>query len=444
MSRRLFGTDGIRGTAGQYPVDETGAWQLGRAVAAEMAPGGAVAIGRDSRPSGVGLSAAIVDGLRQGGCDVVDLGLVPTPAVAWYVAAHGAAAGIAVSASHNPAGENGFKLFGPRGEKVTEALEARVERAMARSWPASAAPGRLQVMADAAERYVDFALGTVPAGVDLHGLKIAVDCARGATAGTTPAALTRLGAEVITTCCEPDGARINDACGSLHPETVQALAREHSANLGLAHDGDGDRLVLIDERGELLCGDRILGLTAAVLGARGELNGGHVVGTILSNIGLEHWLRDRGLNFHRSEVGDRNVWTMMRRHNADLGGEPSGHTILRRLSHTDDALLTALHVLSLKALSGRDLHDLAADIPLVPQLTANLRVHRKPPLESLPPVCDAVNQAQTLLRDNGRMVLRYSGTEAVVRILVEGPDTSLLRQVTGLLSTALHTAGIAA
>jgi len=440
MRLRYFGTDGIRGTAGQHPVNGAGAARLGRAVAQVLGgPARTVCLGRDSRPSGAELSAALADGLRAGGCDVMDLGLVPTPAVAHFVDAHGAAAGIAISASHNPADQNGFKVFGPGGEKLPWPLEHRIENAFDATLNDAPCRGSLEFVESAAEQYVDFALRTVPAGISLKGLKIAVDCAHGATCGTTPLALQRLGARVVPICCEPEGTKINDACGSLHPELVQHHAAANGAHLGLAHDGDGDRLILVDEEGQVVCGDRILGLSAAGLQERGELSRNCVVGTVLSNFGLERWLGDRGVRFSRSEVGDRNVWQMMRQEGADLGGEPSGHTIFRRLARTDDALLTALHVLALRQSSGLSLHDLAANIPMVPQLTANLKVKAKPAMETIPGMPLALAEAQRKLDGEGRVIVRYSGTEAVARILVEGPDKPMLQQVVGMLSAAFAT-----
>ena len=437
MRLRYFGTDGIRGTAGEHPVDGAGAERLGRAVAQVLGgPARVVCLGRDSRTSGEGLAAALADGLRAGGCDVMDLGMVPTPAVAHFVDVHGAAAGIAVSASHNPADQNGFKVFGAGGEKIGWPVEHRIETAFDRALPDAPERGGLTRVEAAAEQYVTFALATVPRSMRLDGVKIAVDCARGATCHTTPLALERLGAKVVPVCCEPDGAHINEACGSLYPELVQHHAARTSAALGLAHDGDGDRLILVDEQGEVVCGDRILGLSAAGLQERDELTRNRVVGTVLSNFGLERWLGERGVDFARAEVGDRNVWQMMRKQGADLGGEPSGHTIFRRLARTDDALLTALHVLALRQSSGLTLHELARRIPMVPQVTANLRVKAKPELEAIPGLPLAMAEAQRLLDGEGRVVVRYSGTEPVARILAEGPDKAVLQDVVGMLSTA--------
>ncbi len=445
MSEHLFGTDGVRGVAGEFPVDADGARRLGLAMAgAACGGGGTVFVGRDTRPSGIALTAGLSDGLRAGGCDVVELGIIPTPAVAYFVQAYRGVGGISISASHNPAPENGFKVFGPGGEKLSEEVEARVAAAFAAEPGPAATRGGFAERRHAAEEYVDFAVSTVPAGARLAGLKIALDCARGATSVTTPLALARLGVELETTCCDTDGSRINESCGSLHPETVAAVAREHGADVGLAHDGDGDRLVLVDELGEVVCGDRILGLTAAAMYERHELTGDAVVGTILSNFGLERWLREQGLTFYRSDVGDRNVWNMMRRHDVDLGGEPSGHTIIRPLSRTDDALLTALHVLALMSVTGRRLHDLSSGIPLVPQATRNVRVAHKPSLASLPSVQTAIGEAERQLNGDGRLVVRYSGTEPLARILAEGPDPEMLSQVVTRVASSFAAAGVAA
>ena len=445
MSRTLFGTDGIRGRAGVSPVDADGAYRLGRVVAWELAGGAGTAfVGRDTRPSGVDLADAVLRGLRDGGCRAIDLGVVPTPAVAHFVASREARLGLAVSASHNPADENGFKLFGAHGEKLPVALEQRVaQRFQAPAEPPVGSGGVIASEPRAAEAYVDFAVSTVTPGLSFDGLRLVVDCAFGATCHTTPEALRALGAKVTTVCGEPLGEWINAGCGALYPAQVASQVGQLEGALGLAHDGDGDRLVMVDERGRALDGDVSLGLVAEELHLRGALNGGHVVGTIISNVGLEQWLTGQGLTFHRSEVGDRNVWELMRRHHADLGGEPSGHTILRRLSRTDDALLTALQVLSLVVTSGRPLSELAAAIPMMPKQTLDLRVRAKPELSGLPMVSQAVQDAQRILDGDGRLVLRYSGTESVARILVEGPDVDLLDEVVELVQAAFRAEGVA-
>lgn len=447
MAERLFGTDGIRGTSGEWPINLDGAWRLGRAVAEQMGEAGStVFVGRDPRPWGAELSESVIAGLTAGGCDAVDLGVVPTPAVAHFVEVERAPAGIAISASHNPAGENGFKLFGPGGEKVCPSVERLIERLFptTTSLPRPAQRGRARLRLDAIERYVAAAVSTMPPGCDLRGLSIAVDCARGATRESTPMALSLLGAEVIAVGNEDQGERINDGCGSLHPDYVRAAKAEHRADIGLAHDGDGDRLLVIDEDDQIVCGDRILGIAAQALQARGELTGQQVVGTVLSNIGLEHWLGGIGCRFHRSDVGDRNVWLMMREHGAALGGEPSGHTIFRRFAPTDDALISAIQVLAEMQRSGRRLSDLAAAIPLVPQRVANLRVSAKPSIDSIPVLRAAREQADGLLGRDGRVIVRYSGTESVARILAEGPDDRVLGQVVSLFRLAFTAAGIAA
>ncbi|MCC7495619.1 MAG: phosphoglucosamine mutase [Fimbriimonadaceae bacterium] len=446
MAQGLFGTDGIRGVAGQFPVDCEGAYRLGRIVAQVLAAGaGEVLVGRDSRPSGRLLTAALGAGLCDGGGRMVDLGVVPTPAVAWAVADRSAAAGVAISASHNPAADNGFKLFGAGGEKLPVRLEARLAAIF--ETPAELAPtsarGAWRTDPGAAARYVGYAVSTFPGGLDLRGLTIVVDAAHGATGWTTPAALRQLGATVVPLACDLVGEQINAGCGSLHPGQVAAAVRACGATLGLAHDGDGDRLVLVDERGEVVDGDRILGLTAHWLQRQGALTGGRVVGTILSNSGLERWLCGHGLTFHRAAVGDRNVWTMMRQHNADLGGEPSGHTIVRRLSRTDDALLTALQVLALVVSSGRTLHELAQRIELLPQHSLDLPVGRQPEWQAVAPVARAVAAARATLGAPGRVVVRYSGTEPVARILAEGPQPAVLQAAVAQIADGFRRAGLA-
>ncbi len=444
MNPELFGTDGIRGPAGQFPIDEAGAWRFGLATARQMAgSGGPIYLGRDTRPSGPALSAALAEGIQAAGCDVVDLGVVPTPAVAQQLVAHGGAAGVALSASHNAAPENGFKLFGPGGQKVTEACESAIEALFWANEPVGPVRGRLSTRPQAADEYVDFAVGTLPAGLSLAGLKVAVDCGHGATAYTTPAALAKLGVDVVTVNADDQGELINAGCGSQHPGTVRELADRCGAPLGLAHDGDGDRVVFVDELRSTVDGDRIIGLTAQAMARRGELAGGAVVGTVLTNIGLELWLREQGIALHRSRVGDRNVWLKMLELGAVIGGEPSGHLIFRRLLSTDDALLTALQLLAVVAESGRPLCELAQQVTLVPQAVKNVRVLAKPELEGLSPVSEAITAGRALLNGHGRLIVRYSGTENLARIMAEGPDAGLLGQVVGFVETAFSVAGLA-
>lgn len=443
---RYFGTDGIRGAAGVFPIDEAGARRLGGAVAQAMADQRErIYVVRDTRPSGAAFAEAICDGLTAGGCEAVDLGVLPTPAASFHLARHGGAGAIVVSASHNPARDNGFKLFGPGGTKVSETLEAAVEQVFVAGPSTAATRGQRLVWGAAArEEYVDFILSTLPPGTRLDGLKLALDCAHGSTWQTTPAALERLGAQVVTMAADDDGASINHCCGSQHPEAVRALADEHGAHLGLAHDGDGDRVVLVDEDRHTVDGDRIIGLCAEALHARGELPGGHIVGTVMTNIGLELWLKRRGLTLHRAKVGDRNVWTKMVELGAQLGGEPSGHLIFRQLLPTDDALLTALHFLAIAATGHQRVADLAAGIPLAPMVLHNLKVTARPALETIPAVSEAIGAARVRLNGSGRVLVRYSGTELLARIMAEGEDDGLLHEVVSEVAAAFRHAGLAA
>ena len=436
-----FGTDGIRGHAGVFPINEEGAWRLGLATALVMGRGGSVVVGRDTRPSGPALAEAVLDGLAAGGCAAVDLGVLPTPAVSYHVQRRGAAAGVVISASHNAAPENGFKLFGPGGAKVSESVEEQVERVFIHGGP-PARGGRRTSVPTATEEYLDFVLGTVPPGLRLDGLKLAVDCGCGATCETTPEALRRLGAHVTTIHDTADGARINDQCGSQHPQAVRATADACGASVGLAHDGDGDRVTFVDEARQTVNGDRIIGLCARAAAARGELASAHVVGTVLTNIGLEWWLREQGLTLHRAPVGDRNVWERMIELGADIGGEPSGHLIFRRLLPTDDALLTALQLLAVVAQSSRPMSELAAEIPMMPQAVRNLKVTAKPAIESVPTLHGAVDAARELLNGSGRLIVRYSGTEALARIMAEGPDVPLLDQAVAVVESAFDEVGL--
>ena len=443
--RRLFGTDGIRGVANRHPVTPEVALRLGRAAGFLLKRDGVArprfVIGRDTRGSGTMLEAALVAGLNSVGADALLAGVVPTPAVACLVKELGADGGIVISASHNPAADNGLKLFGGDGYKLDDALEDRLEALiLTEEIDAVRADGAdvgiSEAIADAAARYGAIARASVPS-MSLHGMKIAVDCANGAAFRTTPAVLRELGAELILFHAQPDGVNINADCGSTHPEEIARLVKESGAHLGLSHDGDADRLVLCDEQGEVIDGDEILAITAIDALKRGTLAGKTLVATVMSNFGLDDCLAAEGGRVLRTAVGDRYVVEAMRAGNFSIGGEQSGHLIFRDHGTTGDGLLAALQVLRVITESGKPLSELRRVLKKYPQAQRNLRVKTKPPLDSLPEVAHLVTATESALAGKGRVLLRYSGTEPKVRLLIEGPDEAVINAAADAIASAL-------
>jgi len=446
--RRLFGTDGIRGAANRHPVTPEVALRLGRAAGFLLRRGGAArprfVIGRDTRRSGAMLEAALVAGLHSVGADALLAGVVPTPAVACLVKELGAAGGVVISASHNPAEDNGLKLFGGDGYKLDDALEERLEALILTEEIDAVRAGGGDVgisepIADAALRYGAIARSSVP-GMSLHGMKIAVDCANGASFRTTPDVLRALGATLSVFHADPDGLNINEGCGSTRSEEISRLVKETRAQIGISHDGDADRLVLCDETGEVVDGDEILAMTALDAIKRGTLAARTLVATVMSNFGLDESIAAAGGKVVRTAVGDRYVVEAMRRGDFSIGGEQSGHLIFRDHGTTGDGLIAALQVLRIMTESVRPLSELRRCLKKYPQAQRNLRVKEKPPIESLKEVSSLVKETEAALAGKGRVLLRYSGTEPKVRLLIEGPDDAMINVAADKIAWALTAA----
>lgn len=441
----LFGTDGVRGIANKDLSAEL-AYRLGRATAYVLARDRQrppILVGRDTRISGDLLEAALTAGILSTGADVWQVGVVPTPAVAYLTRTLGAAAGVVISASHNPVADNGIKIFGPDGYKLPDALEGEIEALVGGSmehlpYPTGAAVGRRFAREEAAERYLAHVLSTVR--VQLRGLRIVVDCANGAASHMTPRVLRELGAEVIAINHEPDGLNINANCGSLSPGALQRAVLDYGAHLGLAHDGDADRLIAVDEKGQIVDGDRILLACALHLKAKGELAANTVVVTVMSNGGLHRALREAGIEVRETPVGDRYVLEEMLRCGAILGGEQSGHIIFLRHNTTGDGLITALQLLEVMVSTGTPLSALAARMESLPQVTRSVRVADKERAMGDPRLAEAIAQAQRQLNGRGRILVRPSGTEPVIRIMVEGPVREELEAIVERLGEVVRQA----
>jgi phosphoglucosamine mutase len=431
-ARKLFGTDGIRGIAGETPLDPTTIFATGMALGHSLPSSNAkVILGRDTRESSPWIAATLAAGLRQSGARVESAGVITTPAVAFLARTHGFHAGVVISASHNPWRDNGIKLFGADGFKLADAVELAMEDEILllasqidAPDPASLPPveDNSALQAD----YIQFLLDCVP-GLSLNGLRIVADCANGAAAAVAPELFRRLGGQVTLLNIAPDGRNINDGCGALHPTYVAGEVSARGAGLGLTFDGDADRCMLAGPKGNIVNGDAILLMVARDLKARGMLTGDLVVATTMSNMGLEAALKRSGIHMLRAPVGDRYVLEQMLAHNAALGGEQSGHILLPHLATTGDGLLTALVVLDLIARTGKNIDELTADLKVFPQVIVNIKVREKKPLESIPAVAAAIRAAEADLRDSGRVVIRYSGTEALARVMIEAESEEAMR-----------------
>ncbi|MGI5839159.1 MAG: phosphoglucosamine mutase [bacterium] len=428
----LFGTDGVRGIANTELTPEL-AFRLGRASVPVLAGGEKrprILIGRDTRISGDMLEAAIAAGFCAAGADVLLAGIMPTPAVAYLTRELSAQAGVVLSASHNPAEYNGIKFFFGDGYKLPDAVEDEIERGLDNEpagRPAGGAVGRVLRLENAADKYIDYAVST--ADVDLSGLKVVVDCANGAAARIAPAVLKRLGASVRAVNAAPDGLNINAGCGSTHPEAMQAAVRESGADVGIAHDGDADRVLAADSRGELVDGDQIMTICALDRLRRGELPGNTLVATVMSNLGLDLALQPAGAKVLRTKVGDRYVLEEMLARGLRMGGEQSGHIIFLDLNTTGDGIITALQLLKVVRESGEPLHVLAGQMKRLPQVLLNVPVSRREALPGNPRITAAVRQAEERLGEFGRLLVRASGTEPLVRVMVEGEDEKALQEI---------------
>ena len=443
MARKYFGTDGIRGRVGEAPITPDFVmklgWAAGRVLAGSGKHHGKVLIGKDTRISGYMFESALQAGLSAAGVDIHLLGPMPTPAIAYLTRTLHAQAGIVISASHNPYYDNGIKFFSAAGTKlpdnVEEAIEARLEAPM--TIVDSAELGKAVRVVDAAGRYIEFCKSTVPYSVDLKGMKLVVDCAHGATYHVAPNVLRELGAEVIALGDEPNGLNINEECGSTHPAPLQAAVLEHRADLGIALDGDGDRVLMVDQRGEIVDGDELLYIIARQRHTAGTLKGG-VVGTLMSNLGLEHALGARNIPFRRAAVGDRYVMETLQREGWLLGGESSGHLICLDRTTTGDGIVSALQVLATILDTGLSLHELKSAMVKYPQTMVNVRLERRIDVHSSAPVQSALRETEAQLGETGRVLLRASGTEPVIRVMVEGADASQVQRLAEQLAAVVR------
>ncbi|MFC7735915.1 phosphoglucosamine mutase [Roseomonas sp. GCM10028921] len=447
--RRLFGTDGIRGVANRAPMDAATALRLGQAAGRFFNRGGhrhRVVIGKDTRLSGYMLEPALTAGFVGAGMDVVLVGPLPTPAIALLTRSLRADLGVMVSASHNPFEDNGIKLFGPDGLKLSDAQEEEIEAMMGGDLTAAlAAPrrlGRASRLEDAPGRYIEAVKASFPRGRSLEGLRIVVDCAHGAGYKVAPTVLWELGAEVVSVGVAPDGFNINAGCGSTAPAALAALVRERRADLGIALDGDADRVVLVDETGAVVDGDQILALVAASWAAEGRLRGGAVVATVMSNLGLERFLQEKGLTLIRTKVGDRYVGEAMREKGCNLGGEQSGHVILSDHGTTGDGLVAALQVLSVLVEERRPASDVLRRFRPLPQKLVNVRHSGGSPLAD-ERVVEAVAAAEAELGRRGRVLIRPSGTEPLIRVMVEAEEEGMVDGLTARLAEVIRTASAA-
>lgn len=442
-SKKYFGTDGIRGLVGKPPITPDFMLRLGWAAGRVLAPGGdgQVIIGKDTRISGYMFESALEAGLSAAGVDIRLLGPMPTPAIAYLTRTLHAQAGIVISASHNAYCDNGVKFFSKDGSKLPDDIELAIEAELDRPMQTVSSDrlGKAQRMEDAAGRYIEFCKSSVPYGLSLKGLKIVIDCAHGATYHVAPSVFRELGAKVIAIGVEPDGLNINHGVGSTAPEALCECVSAHKADLGVAFDGDGDRVVMVDNQAEILDGDELLFIIAEARLDSRALNGA-VVGTVMSNIGLEHALAARGLRLERAQVGDRHVLEMMQRGGWSLGGETSGHIICLDRMSTGDGIVAALQVLAGATGSGKTLHEMKKGMVKHPQLIVNVEVKRREGVTQAPVVRAAIEQAETELRNEGRVLLRPSGTEPVVRVMVEGRSREQVESVAQRLASAVREA----
>ncbi len=429
---KLFGTDGIRGVANEYPMTAEMAVRAGRAVATVFRDGSEkskIIIGRDTRLSGQMLESALVAGICSAGGDAYLTGILPTPGVAFTAAAAKAEAGVVISASHNPFYDNGIKLFKGNGYKLSDEKEAEIERLILDEGLVDRSQtvretGTAILQKDATENYIAFLKSTLPDNFSLNGLKIVLDCANGATFRTAPQLFSDLGAEVETLGVDPDGKNINHHCGSEHLDGLIQMVSETRADIGLALDGDGDRLIAVDEKGQVLSGDHILLICADLMKRQGRLQNQCVVSTVMSNMGLGVALKKREIHHEKSKVGDRYVMERMNACGAVIGGEDSGHMIFAEHHTTGDGSLTGLKLVEAMLAENKPLSELSRMMSSYPQVLINVDVHSKPDIDSVPEIIDAIKSVESKLGDRGRVLVRYSGTQPLCRIMVEGPNES--------------------
>jgi phosphoglucosamine mutase len=428
---KLFGTDGIRGRAGASPLDPGTINRVGAALAHALPKNGTktrVVIGRDTRESGEWIERELTRGLAAEGGSAVSAGVIPTPAIAYLTRSDGFDAGIVISASHNPFEDNGIKVFSGRGEKLGELLESEIERMVAdSSWAVAPVAATAESSSYLGRHYVDHLKQILDDAGPLRGSRIVVDVANGATCTVAPALFRDLGFDVIAIADEPNGRNINLNCGSTHLETLQARVKQEQARLGVAFDGDGDRALFVDQDGKTVDGDAVMLLAADHLRKEGRLSGNTVVATVMSNIGLELALRDRGIELLRAPVGDKYVMEEMQKRGAALGGEQSGHIIFADHLFTGDGIATALNVLRIMAATGQELHELAGKLVTYPQVLVNVRVRERADYNAIPAIAQAIRKVEERLDGQGRLLIRYSGTEPLLRIMLEGKDDGEIR-----------------
>lgn len=446
MMMKIFGTDGIRGTANQHPITADCALKIGMAVGLHFGRNGyrnRVLIGKDTRLSGYMIESALTAGFVSVGVDPILVGPLPTPAVAMLTRSLRADMGVMITASHNPYRDNGIKMFGPDGYKLSNAVQDEIEALINSDMTANLAPpeklGQARRLDDAQGRYTEFVKQTFPKGLRLDGLKIVLDCANGAAYKVAPDVLWELGAEVITVGTEPDGTNINLECGATCTKTMRSQVIAHEADLGIALDGDADRLMVSDETGALVDGDQIIALIAGSWSRAGLLKGGGVVATVMSNLGLERHLADCGLSLTRSAVGDRNVVECMRKSGCNIGGEQSGHIILGDYGTTGDGLVSALQVLGAIIESERPASETCRVFQPVPQKLCNVPYVGDRPLEQ-ELVAAAIAEGERLLGDDGRLIVRKSGTEPLIRIMAEGSDRMVIEKIINDVASAIRLA----
>jgi phosphoglucosamine mutase len=429
MSNRLFGTDGVRGKAGEYPLDHETVARLGGALVRAMRPSTGAGralrflVGRDTRESGEWIERELARGVHSAGSEITTAGVIPTPAVAYITRAMGFDAGLVISASHNPFEDNGIKVFSGKGQKFTETLEREVEAIIHdKSWSVSGPSGLPVDRTDVIDAYIAHARRALPDPGPLGPFKLAIDTANGATTTVAPRLFRELGFDVDVLSASPDGRNINLNCGSTHPGPLAKSVREQDARMGVAFDGDGDRAIFIDASGRVVDGDAVLLMCARHWKAGGHLKGNAIVATVMSNIGLEIALGESGIELVRCAVGDKYVMEEMIKRDLSIGGEQSGHIIFAEHLFTGDGIVTALSVLRVMAETGRELADLASELVTYPQVLVNVRVREKQDLRSVPAVAGVMERIERRLAGEGRLLVRYSGTEPLLRVMIEGKD----------------------
>lgn len=441
---KLFGTDGIRGKANHFPMTGEIAFEVGRAAAYVLKKKhgrNKILIGKDTRLSGYMLESALTSGICSMGMNVVLIGPMPTPGIAFVTRSMRVDAGIVISASHNPYDDNGIKFFSSDGFKLPDSTEGEIEKAMfsktlAKIRPEGAEIGKAKRVEDASGRYIEFVKSTFPKGMTLEGMKIVVDCSNGSAYKITPTVLTELGADVIAINDKPNGININVNCGATHSEALQKAVLEHRADIGIAHDGDADRTILCDENGGIIDGDKIMAICAIDMKKEGILKANTVVATVMSNIGFELFLKKSGIKVVRAKVGDRYVVEEMLKRGCNLGGEQSGHIIFLDHNTTGDGPITALQILSIMCRRGKTLSALASCVPIYPQILVNVPVRKSKNMEDFPSITTAIKKAEKQL-ESGRILVRPSGTEPKIRVMIEGDNmdaiTNMAEKIAGVI-----------